>query len=74
MGRMLQSRFLRKTLVLGAGAVVFQTIYSSNSCFEFATSFGLSALNFCSILNCTGTSLFNLCDPQVLLVDCVAPT
>lgn len=73
MERACRWRVGRKILTLAAGAVVLQTFFQTNGCAEYATSFALGAVNFCSVLNCTGTSLFNFCDPQILLIDCVAP-
>lgn len=65
------TRWQRTALAVLAGGVTFQTVYQGNGCAQFATGFGLSALNFCAVLNCTSASgLFNLCEPTVLLIDC----
>ncbi|MCG3125977.1 MAG: hypothetical protein CHACPFDD_00805 [Phycisphaerae bacterium] len=40
-------------------------------CGNFAGQFALQAFDFCSVLNCEGSTFFNFCTPVVLLVDCL---
>mgnify|MGYP007039602271 CR=1 FL=1 len=71
MQKMRFTRWQRTALAVLSGGVLLQTVYNGNGCGQFATGFGLSALNFCSVLNCSGSSgLFNLCEPTVLFIDC----
>jgi len=57
--------------------VVVAAICTAGTVCQFVTScsqFGLQqlagGLDFCSILNCTSSSFFSLCDPTITLVDC----
>jgi hypothetical protein len=64
-------RWQRTALAVLAGGVMLQNVYQSNGCAQFATTLGLGAFNFCSVLNCTSSAgFFNLCEPQILLIDC----
>lgn len=56
-------------LALFSTGVVFQ--YLGGGCTQFITATALDALDFCTILNCDQGSFFNLCDPVILLVDCL---
>ena len=62
-----KKKLLVAILVCGAGTV-FQAL--PNSCANYLTSEALSAFNFCSVLNCTGGTFFNFCEPVALLMDC----
>lgn len=59
-------RVLAALLGLSTG-VVFQF---TPACTDAFVPLGVHAFNFCSVLNCTGGSYFNLCTPVPLLVDC----
>ncbi|QOJ13508.1 MAG: hypothetical protein HRU75_02125 [Planctomycetia bacterium] len=64
----------RKAFALSAALIagaVFQFV--PTGCGQYLTEFAASAVNFCSVLNCTGGSFFNFCTPQFLLVDCPLP-
>lgn len=50
-------------------ATVFQAL--PGSCADGLIYEGLAALDFCAILNCTGGSFFNFCNPVVLFIDCL---
>ncbi len=39
-------------------------------CANYAAYQALGALDFCSLLNCEGSSFFNFCEPIAYLVDC----
>ena len=54
---------------LFGGATVFQVL--PGTCAESILYQGLSALDFCAVLNCTGGSFFNFCNPIVLFIDCL---
>lgn len=61
------SRWLA-TLVACTVGTVFQIF--PTGCGNFAGQFALQAFDFCSVLNCEGSTFFNFCTPVVLLVDC----
>lgn len=61
-------KMLALALALGAGTL-FQA-YPYNGCTQYYAYFAVSALDFCSVLNCTGGSFFNFCSPTQLLIDC----
>lgn len=66
------SRVRRKAITLialaaGSGAL-FQVV--SGGCANFAVDGALTALDFCSIFNCTGAQFFDLCEPVAVLQDC----
>jgi len=42
----------------------------SFGCNEFWTDVALTSFDFCSVVNCTGGTYFNFCDPVVILADC----
>ena len=54
-------------LICGAGTV-FQAL--PTSCANYLTAEALSSFNFCAVLNCTGGTFFNFCEPVALLMDC----
>lgn len=61
----------RKLWLLGAlcaGAMLFQTF--PTSCAQFSLNGLAAAFDFCSVLNCTSGTFFDLCDPFVILTDC----
>lgn len=62
-----KKKLLIAFLVSGAG-VVFQL--APNSCNSYFTAEALSSFNFCAVLNCTGGTFFNFCEPVALLMDC----
>ncbi len=59
-------RLMALVAALGAG-VTFQF---QNGCKDYYALGAVTAVDFCSILNCTGGSFFNFCAPVQLLVDC----
>ncbi len=67
---MLKSRRTRwiALLALASAGTAFQV--GANGCYEYYVNNALVAFDFCSVLNCTGGSFFNFCDPVPLLVDC----
>lgn len=67
MKRSLRKRILMAVLV--SSATLAQVIPSS--CARPAFDQFLAVVDFCTILNCQGSTFFNLCDPdQPLLTDC----
>ncbi|MBK9118963.1 MAG: hypothetical protein IPM18_05070 [Phycisphaerales bacterium] len=62
-----RNRRLLAALVCVSTGVVFQF---TPACTQFAVPVGVQAFNFCSVLNCTGGSFFNLCSPVPILADC----
>lgn len=53
---------------LGATATLFQ--FYPSGCGQYYFNGLVTAFDFCSVLNCTGASYFDLCEPVVLLIDC----
>ena len=49
------------------------TVFASNSCSSYYTSLALTSFDFCAVLNCTGGTFFNLCEPVAILADCPTP-
>lgn len=69
---MFRRRRKSRWLMLAAvGGTAFQLgLYTNNGCIEFPLYTGLTALNFCGIVNCDGGTFFDFCRPVALLVDC----
>lgn len=67
--RIVRNRW-KKILAVCAVGSLFQ-FATGGGCPQFAANLGLSAFDFCAVLNCTNGTFFNLCDPVVLLVDCL---
>jgi hypothetical protein len=61
-------KFTTMAAVLGS-ATVFQLL--PTNCAQFFVQGATAAFDFCSVLNCTGSSFFDFCDPVVLLQDCI---
>lgn len=61
-------RKLLATAALLGAATVFQA--TPGGCARFAVVSGLTAIDFCSILNCQGGTFFDFCEPVPLLIDC----
>jgi hypothetical protein len=57
-------------LAICSGATLFQVGTLPTGCAQFGTQLGLALFDACSVLNCTGSTFFNFCDPVVSLVDC----
>lgn len=67
--RMLLQRKLRAGLLLCSLGVVGQFWYSG--CADYGANLAVASFDFCTVLNCTGSTFVNLCDPPIL-VDCPA--
>ena len=59
-----------KWMILLTVLSVGTAFQAGTGCTEFFYSSAISSFDFCSVLNCTGGSFFNFCDPVPLLVDC----
>ena len=66
---MFRSRYL-KFLALLATVSTGTTFQFSTGCNQFYYDSALTSFNFCSVLNCTGGTFFNFCEPTILLSDC----
>lgn len=56
---------------LWAAAVAFASgTVLAQGCVDYGFSSGVTALDVCSILNCTGGSFFDFCNPVPLFLDC----
>ncbi len=53
-----------------AAGTLFQVV-QTGGCAQIGGELVLQSLNFCTILNCEGSTFFNFCDPIVLLLDCL---
>jgi hypothetical protein len=42
----------------------------STGCNQFWTDVALTSFDFCSVVNCTGGTYFNGCDPVLIRADC----
>ncbi len=65
----------RKMWLLGAlcaGAALFQLF--PTSCAQFGLNQFATALDFCSVLNCSASTFFDFCSPIATLVDCPTVT
>jgi len=62
-------RRLLALLTAASLGTVFQ-VFLPGGCADYALATGLSAVDFCSVFNCTQGSFFNFCAPVRLLVDC----
>ena len=52
---------------LSAGTVLQ---YTPTGCGQYAGQVVASTVNFCAVLNCSGSAFFNFCSPQIVLIDC----
>lgn len=58
-------------LVIACGAGTVFQYYLPKGCIDYFVSGAVSAFDFCSVLNCSGSSFFNFCSTTPpLLVDC----
>lgn len=64
-------RLMIATLVVGGGTV-FQNI--GGGCGNYFAALAVGAFDFCSVLNCTSGSFFNLCGANSILIDCPTTT
>ncbi len=62
-----KKKFWVAAVVCGSG-MVFQ--YLPTGCNNYWAAAGATSLDMCSILNCTGGTFFNMCEPVPLLMDC----
>ncbi len=69
-----RSRRWKSILALCAGATLLQVGLFPSGCAGFVSNGLITAFNFCGVLNCSGGSYFNLCDPSqtIILIDCPA--
>lgn len=63
-------RKLTIALALCACATLFQTSYLPRGCVDYTLQTGFAVFDTCAVLNCTGGSYFNFCEPIVWLIDC----
>jgi hypothetical protein len=70
MGQITRRFWLRLGILVSA--TVFQ-IGVPTSCIEFGTQLTLTAFDFCGVVNCEGGTFFDLCEPQIIFVDCISP-
>lgn len=59
-----------KSIGLFAAAACAGMLFQAAGCANLALQQVTTALDFCAVLNCTGGSFFNLCDPVILFYDC----
>lgn len=67
--------FRRKMTILAAmlgSATVFQLLPSN--CAQFFVTGATAAFDFCAVINCSGSTFFDLCNPVVLFQDCDVET
>jgi len=65
------SRHIRKyaaIVALSVAGTAFQLF--PTSCADYAFRAAVSAVDFCSVVNCSGGTFVNLCYPVPLFVDC----
>ena len=62
----LRRRLVATTLVL-ASATSFQFL---SGCGNYFLEIGLASFDVCSVLNCTGSSFFDFCGSNSILIDC----
>lgn len=62
-------KFLAVMAICGAGTL-FQTGLVPSGCVQGLGQTALTTFDICSILNCTGGSFFNPCEPVPIFVDC----
>jgi hypothetical protein len=56
--------------LLIAAAISGGTIFQTNGCAEYYVTSAASALDFCSVFNCSGGSFFDFCNPVPVFADC----
>ncbi len=59
-----------KMLAIAVAGTAFQLLTQPTGCAQYGVLVALQTLDICSVLNCTGGSFFNFCDPAVIFVDC----
>jgi hypothetical protein len=59
-----------KWIAIAATALAGSLYQTTSGCADFALLSGVSAFNVCSVINCTGSSFFDFCQPTPLFVDC----
>lgn len=57
-------------LAVCSAATVFQTGLAPAGCAQFALTYATAAFDACAVLNCSGSSFFDFCDPVVTFIDC----
>ena len=67
----LRKRKLWATLIVCGIGTALQAL--PHGCADFNIRFALQGFDFCSVLNCTGSSFVNFCNPP-MLVDCPTTT
>lgn len=67
----LRKRRLWAVLVACGTGVLFQVLPSG--CRDYTVAQGLTAFDVCSVVNCTGGTFFNFCEPVRIFADCPAP-
>lgn len=62
----------KRKLMLLLGALATGTVFQVQpaGCSQYTAQVAISAVNVCSIINCSGSSFFNFCNPQPIFVDC----
>lgn len=64
-------RHARRTRWLKLAAVVaLGTAFQAAGCARYFAEFSVQAVDVCSVVNCTGSTFFNFCEPFILFVDC----
>jgi hypothetical protein len=62
-----RKKLLAATLILASGTVLQ---LAPQGCGNYLLGWGLTSLDFCSILNCEGGTFFDFCNPVPILADC----
>jgi len=63
-------KWLAAALAVGAGTM-FQ--FYPRGCVDYGVLQAVSSFDFCSVINCTGSTYFDICNPP-LLMDCPTTT
>lgn len=65
----MSTRTKSKLLALVTGGFLLQ-LGVQNGCTEYAVYTAAATFDFCAVVNCTGGTYFNFCEPIVLFTDC----
>ena len=60
-------KLLAAVLAVGSG-MVFQ--YQPHGCIDYGVQTVATSFNFCSVINCTGSTYFDPCGTNPILKDC----